>query len=275
MLVNFAKMHGLGNDFVVIDLITQNVKLHTAHIRRIADRHLGIGCDQVILIDPPLQSDADFSYRIYNANGREVEQCGNGARCAVRFFYDSGYIKQPVLKADCLAGRIEFKMEGDAITVNMGNPKFLPKEVPLSMPEFQTSYTIMRGSEEIRFSAVSMGNPHVVLEVPNIDVAPVKKIGAWFSNHAIFPEKTNVGFMQVLDSSNIRLRVFERGVGETLACGTGACAAAVVGIQKGLLQSPVTVLFSQGSLIIDWDGPNTPVYLIGPATSVFIGRFRL
>jgi diaminopimelate epimerase len=275
MLVNFAKMHGLGNDFVVIDLITQNVRLYSAHIRRIADRHLGIGCDQVILIEPPLHIDADFSYRIYNANGQEVEQCGNGARCAARFFYDSGYVPYGLLKADCLAGRIELKVEKEIVIVEMGKPSFFPKDIPVSISESQESYTIMLENSAIHFSAVSMGNPHAVLEVPNIDTAPVKKIGTFLSNHPFFPESTNVGFMQIVDPSNIKLRVFERGVGETLACGTGACAAAVIGIQKGFLKSPVTVLFSKGLLVVEWKGPDTPVYLTGPATSVFVGRFRL
>ncbi len=265
MLINFTKMHGLGNDFVVIDLITQTARLRTGHIQRIADRHLGIGCDQVLLIEPPTRKTADFYFRIYNANGNEVEQCGNGARCAARFFYDMGFTSNHALEADCLAGPLKFVMNdtGD-VTVDMGLPKTEPLEYPITIE-----------NTEYKISILSMGNPHAILQVSDVAEAPVQKIGALISKHRHFPKETNVGFMQLMDKHTIALRVYERGVGETFACGSNACAAVVAGIQQGLLESPVSVIFSKGKLNITWDGVNTPVMMTGPATRVFVGRFRL
>jgi diaminopimelate epimerase len=269
-------MHGLGNDFVVIDLITQNVRLHAAQIRRIADRHLGIGCDQVLLIEPPMEPDRDFFYRIYNADGYEVEQCGNGARCAARFFYDSGFTLTPHLKANCLSGPIDFQIEEDgSITVNMGMPKFKPHNIPLDVNETALLYPIVIEDQEIKFSALSVGNPHAVLQVPVIETAPVKTLGPLLAKHSIFPNGTNVEFMQIINRNHIRLRVFERGVGETMACGTGACAAVVAGIRLGLLDNEVKVVFGTGDLIVRWEGGKNPIYMTGPAISVYVGRFRL
>lgn len=267
MLVNFTKMHGLGNDFVVIDMITQSAKLRASHIQRIADRHLGIGCDQVLLIEPPVRVDADFYYRIFNADGLEVEQCGNGARCAARFFFDAGFTNGRTLQADCLAGPIEFTIEDnpDLVTVNMGTPKFAES----------LTYPIQIENTEYSVQIVSMGNPHAVLQVPELASTPIKKLGPLISKHPFFPNETNAGFMQVIDSGNIHLRVYERGVGETLACGTGACAAAVAGIRLGLLVSPVNVNFANGKLKIAWAGGKHPVYMTGPTKSVFIGRFLI
>lgn len=268
-------MHGLGNDFVIIDHITQSIRLHAAHIKRIADRHLGIGCDQVLIIEPPTHKDADFYYRIYNANGQEVEQCGNGARCAARFFIDSGYVLGTSLKADCLAGRIEFEVESnDNITMNIGKPNFQPKSVPFNTSHEAKTYSMILEEIPIELSVVSIGNPHAVLIVPNIDTAPVKKIGPLLAKHPQFPNQTNVEFMQIIDRNNIRLRVWERGVGETMACGTGAAAAVVVGIRLGLLENPVQVQFPYGTLSVNWPHEEAVIMMTGPATNVFIGRFR-
>ncbi len=276
MLINFSKMHGLGNDFVVIDLITQAVRLCTPQIRRIADRHFGIGCDQVLLIEPPTQTSADFYLRIFNANGDEVEHCGNGARCAARFFYDMGFGNNPTLKADCLAGPLKcFIDEAGDVTVSMGIPNFQPSAVPFMNDAAALQYPIMLENTEYAISVLSMGNPHAVISVSDIAEAPVEKVGALISKHALFPKETNVGFMQIVDKHQINLRVYERGIGETFACGSGACAAVVAGIRLGLLHSPVSVLFSQGRLQIAWEGTGTPVMMTGPATRVFIGRFRL
>jgi len=280
MLVNFIKMQGLGNDFVVIDLITQNVKLHSAHMKRIADRHLGIGCDQIILIEPPIAADKDFFYRIFNADGTEVEQCGNGARCAARYFYDAGFTEhtRELLKADCLAGPQELRLESNhTVTVNVGKPILNPAEIPM-IPEKDLNaplYTSTIEGQEIQFFPVSMGNPHMVLRVPSVETAQVETWGSLLTKNSQFPQGTNVEFMQIENPEHIRLRVYERGVGETLACGSGACAAAVAGIKQNLLKSPVTVSFREGDLKIRWDGDTEPVYMTGPAISVFTGRFRL
>lgn len=269
-------MHGLGNDFVVIDLITQAVRLRAGQIRRIADRHLGIGCDQVLLIEPPTRTTADFYLRIFNANGDEVEHCGNGARCAARFFYDMGFTHNTTLEADCLAGPLTFVMDeqGD-VTVNMGIPTFNPSEVPFISKTEALQYPIIIENTEYNMSVLSMGNPHAIIQVPDIALAPVKKLGLLISKHTSFPKEANVGFMQVIDKHQIGLRVYERGVGETLACGSGACAAVVAGICLGLLNNSVSVVFSKGRLQIAWEASNAPVMMTGPATRVFIGRFRL
>lgn len=270
-------MHGLGNDFVVIDLISQSVRLHAAHIKRICDRHLGIGCDQLLLIEPPMHKDSDFFYRIYNANGQEVEQCGNGARCAARFFFDSGFILNGnTLRADCLSGTMDFGIEdGDLVSMALGVPIFEPKKIPFIAETEAKLYTLIIEDSPVEVSVLSVGNPHAVIIVPNIEMAPVKKIGALLAKDARFPNQTNVEFMQILDRSNIRLRIWERGVGETLSCGTGACAAAISGIRQGLLDSPVYVQFPYGQLIITWQGNGKPVIMKGPVTNVFLGRFRL
>jgi diaminopimelate epimerase len=266
MQVKFTKMHGLGNDFVVLDLISQPVKLRPSHIKRIADRHLGIGCDQVLLIEPPIRSTADFYYRIFNANGQEVEQCGNGARCAARFFYDGGFTNQRSLQADCLAGPLEFTIEEDSmVTVNMGAPRF--KE--------SLTYSIKTDNVDHEINVVSMGNPHAILLVPTIESPLIKKWGPELSKHRFFPNETNVGFMQILNRAHIRLRVYERSVGETLACGTGACAAVVTGISLGKLDNIVQVDFLKGNIKIAWEGGTTPVCMTGPAISVFVGYFLL
>jgi len=261
---------------VVIDRITQPLKLRPAHFKRIADRHLGIGCDQILTLEPPRHSDADFFYRIYNADGREVEQCGNGARCIARFFYESGYSKQPKLRADCLSGRVEFEIHPqDLVSMTMGEPQFNPQSIPFKVDQPAVTYTLDIEGKPIEFSVVSLGNPHLVLIAPNLESAPVKKLGSLLNNHPLFPKGINVGFMQIRGPSEIRLRIYERGVGETLSCGTGACAAAVIGLQRHLLKSPVLVSFRTGTLEVHWSGEGSPVYLKGPAYTVYTGRFRL
>lgn len=276
MLINFTKMHGLGNDFVMIDAITQSVKLHTNHIKRIANRHLGIGCDQILLVEPPTRSTADFYFRIFNANGQEVEQCGNGARCAARFFYDMGFTNNCILLADCLAGFLKCKIEADGnVTINMGLPIFKPKDIPFIASEETIVYPLNIENQQFSMCVLSMGNPHAVIETHNLESAPVKKIGHLISKHPIFPEEANVSFMQIIDRTHIRLRVYERGVGETLACGTAACASVVAGIRLGLLDSPAFVIFPHGILKITWQDANAPVYMSGKTNSTFIGRFRL
>lgn len=275
MLVNFVKMQGLGNDFVIIDLLTQSLRVHASLIKHIADRHLGIGCDQVLLIEPPIRKDADFFYRIYNADGQEVEQCGNGARCAARFFYDSGFATSTVLKADCLSGPTEFHIEPHEISMTLGHPRFDPKSIPFLVSQEADSYSIMLEDNPSEISVVSFGNPHAILLVPNVDTAPVRKLGPLLSKHSLFPNQTNVEFMEIVDRSHIRLRIWERGVGETLACGTGAAAAAVVGIRLGLLTHPVKVEFPHGHLTIHWPNTSAAVTMKGPAINVFLGRFRL
>jgi diaminopimelate epimerase len=276
MFINFTKMHGLGNDFVVIDLITQIARLRPNQLRRIADRHLGIGCDQILLIEPPIRRTADFYLRIFNANGTEVEQCGNGARCAARFFYDMGFTNNHTLEADCLAGPLKFLMDAHGnVTVKIGVPKFKPSEIPFITKTEALQYPITIENIEYSMSVLSMGNPHAVIQVADIALAPVQKLGSLISKHPYFPKETNVEFMQVIDRHKICLRVYERGVGETLACGSGACAAVVAGLRLGLLDSPVCVVFSTGNLNIVWEGLNTPIKMTGATTRVFVGRFRL
>ncbi len=276
MLINFTKMHGLGNDFVVIDLITQSLKLNSAHIQRIADRNLGIGCDQVLLIEPPTRKTADFYFRIFNKDGKEVEQCGNGIRCAAQFFYDMGFTNSRTIHADCLAGPITALIEEDGtVTVNMGIPKFMPADIPFTTQTEAMLYPLIIENKEISVSLVSMGNPHAILKVPNIEEAPVKKLGPLISQHPWFPKETNVGFLQILDRSQVRLRVYERGIGETLACGSAGCAAVCAGIRLGVLDATVRVDFLGGRLKIHWRDAFSPVTMTGPTASVFIGRFRV
>ncbi len=255
----------MGNDFVVIDVITQAVRLHTADIKRIADRHLGIGCDQVILIEPPIQPESDFFYRIYNPNGQEVEQCGNGARCAARFFFDSGFSMSNTLQADCLAGAMFFVLENDnTISLTMGTP-VIPG--PASQIEIE--------GKPVSGQFVSLGNPHWVMVVSELNNIPIEKWGKFLNTHANFPDGVNVEWMQIVDKHKVNLRVFERGVGETLACGSGATAAVAAGIHQHLLESPVTVMFKYGQLNISWPKADDPIVLRGSAISVFAGKFRL
>jgi diaminopimelate epimerase len=272
MKLNFTKMHGLGNDFVVIDAYTQPVNLTATQIRRIADRHFGIGCDQLLLVERPT-NDADFRYRIFNADGGEVEQCGNGARCFVRFVHDKGLSSKREIRVQTAGGNISPRLEADdLVTVNMGAPRFAPEQIPFQAEHETSVYKLEVGGETVTIAALSMGNPHAVQVVGDIDTAPVKSQGPLIEAHPRFPQRVNAGFMQIIDAHAIRLRVYERGSGETLACGTGACAAVVAGIRLGQLQSPVRVHTHGGELDIRWDGGDAPVWMTGPAVTVFEGE---
>jgi len=269
-------MHGIGNDFVVFDAINQTVDLGADQLQYIADRHFGVGCDQILLVESPTVPDADFRYRIFNADGGEVEQCGNGARCFFKFVKDKNLTDKSVLKVETLAGIIEISMqESGDVTVNMGRPRFEPAALPLLIENQSDKYSAIINNQEIQFGAVSMGNPHAIIEVDDTGIAPVDTLGAAMESHELFPQRVNVGFMQVLNKERIRLRVYERGVGETLACGTGACAAAVVGISRGQLNNKVTVELAGGNLLIEWAGDNNSVFMTGPAQTVFDGTISL
>lgn len=274
--VRFTKMHALGNDFVVIDAVTQPVRMSPARAAKIANRHTGIGCDQILLVEPPARPELDFHYRIFNQDGSEVAQCGNGARCFAKFVRDRKLTGKAVIRVSTLAGELELVCNSDrSFSVQLGQPNFDPAGIPMTVTEQQPSYSLATSQGEQPFFALSLGNPHAVLQVADVDNAPVASLGEEFQQHGLFPEGVNVGFMQVLDQHNIRLRVNERGVGETLACGSGACAAAIAGIRAGLLNSPVTVNLALGSLEVSWPGGENPVVLKGPATTVFHGRMRI
>jgi diaminopimelate epimerase len=276
MRLEFTKMHGLGNDFVVIDLVSQRVRLEPEQIRELADRHFGVGFDQLLLVEPPDEPEVDFRYRIFNADGSEVSQCGNGARCFARFVRDRRLTRKDVLRVATASGTIELRIDDkDWVTVDMGAPRFLPAEIPFRAEAQADVYDVDVDGRTVPLSAVSMGNPHAVLRVDNVDTAPVETLGPRLESHERFPERVNVGFMQVVDAHNIRLRVYERGAGETLACGTGACAAAVAGIRLGLLQSPVKVKLPGGDLEIRWNGGDAPVIMHGPTAKVFDGVLRV
>jgi len=275
MKIKFTKMHGLGNDFVVIDAIRQNIHLTTEQVQWLADRHFGVGCDQLLLVEKPTVPDADFRYRIFNADGGEVEQCGNGARCFVRFVHEQGLTDKNEIRVETARGIILPKLEADGqVTVNMGAPRFAPADIPF-VAEESTQYPLQVGASEITISAVSMGNPHAVQIVANLDTAPVEEQGPLIEQHVRFPQRVNAGFMQVIDPHHVKLRVYERGAGETLACGTGACAAAVAGIRLGKLASPVNVAMRGGSLNISWTGEGQPVLMTGPAVTVFESEINL
>ncbi len=276
MDLKFTKMQGLGNDFVVIDSYTSPVNLTAEQIRRIADRRFGIGCDQLLLVEKPTQSMADFRYRIFNADGGEVEQCGNGARCFARFVFDKGLTAKTKICVETAGGIIYPKLEdGGLVTVDMGSPKFELNQIPFIADEVALSYPLLVSDHEVEISVVSMGNPHAVQVVEDLDRAPVGNEGALIEVHSRFPQRVNAGFMQIMDVHHIRLRVFERGAGETLACGTGACAAAVAGIRLGQLQSPVQVDMRGGSLTIAWAGGDDSVMMTGPAVVVYDGNISI
>ena len=276
MKLKFSKMHGLGNDFVVLDAITQKLDLNTEQLRVLADRHFGIGCDQILLIEKPTRSDADFRYRIFNSDGGEVEQCGNGARCFVRYVHDHGLSDKTEIRVETMSGIIVPRLEaGGTVTVNMGVPRFEPKDIPFLTDHRASVYLLSLADKIIEISALSMGNPHAVQVVDNVDTAPVATDGPQIEHHVSFPKRVNAGFMQILDRGHIKLRVYERGAGETLACGTGACAAVVAGIQRGLLDATVRVTTRGGDLLIGWAGEGQPVLMTGPAVEVFEGVIEL
>lgn len=276
MILKFAKMHGLGNDFVVFDAIHQKIELTGEQYRHIANRHFGVGCDQILLIEAPRMAGTDFHYRIFNADGSEVEQCGNGARCFARFVRDQGLTDKDVIEVGTYAGKITLHLgEDGSVRVNMGVPELEPASIPFLTDQMESSYAIEVGGESLMLSAVSMGNPHAVLKVPNIDTAPVERIGPLLERHPRFPRRVNVGFMEICSPRRIRLRVFERGAGETLACGSGACAAVVCGRIEGLLEDVVEVSLAGGDLRIVWQGHGQPVWMSGPATRVYDGTIEL
>ena len=276
MKIKFVKMHGLGNDFVVLDGVRQSIGLTPEQLRFLADRNFGVGCDQILLVETASQPDIDFRYRIFNADGGEVEQCGNGARCFVRFVHEQGLTQKRDIRVETQKGIIGLCLqENGEVTVNMGVPRFVPEEIPFVSDSDAPVQPLTVGDKTIDISAVSMGNPHAVQVVADVDTAPVAADGPIIESHPRFPKRVNAGFMQVMDRHNVKLRVFERGTGETLACGTGACGAAVSGIRRGLLDSPVRVSMRGGDLSIAWGGPGQPVHMTGPAVTVFQGEIEL
>lgn len=273
MQLKFTKMHGLGNDFVVIDATAAPVSLTPAQLRHVADRRLGVGCDQVLMIERARSADTDFFYRIFNADGGEVEQCGNGARCFVRYVHDRGLTAKTVIRVGTLGGVIEPRLEADGqVTVNMGVPVFEPARIPFDAPAQALLYDLQVDKKSIKINVLSIGNPHAVQVVPDVMKAPVTTEGPLIEAHPRFPRRVNAGYMQVVDRAHIRLRVYERGAGETLACGTGACAAVVAGVARGLLDARVTVSTRGGDLVIVWAGAGQPVLMTGPAVTVFDGE---
>jgi len=276
MTLKFTKMHGAGNDFVVIDGIRQLLSLTPEKLRLIADRHFGIGCDQILLVEDSQRHDADFRYRIFNADGGEVEQCGNGARCFVRFVHEKKLTSKKEIVVETKSGLISPKLEDDGrVTVNMGAPVFESARIPFVSDSDEITQTLDVEGLAVQISAVSMGNPHAVQVVTDVDAAPVLQQGPLIENHTRFPKRVNAGFMQVLDRAHIKLRVYERGAGETLSCGTGACAAVVAGIRRGLLDDTVHVATRGGALTITWNGGTNPVLMTGPAITVFEGEINL
>ncbi|WP_414829323.1 diaminopimelate epimerase [Alteromonas sp. H39] len=276
MQIQFSKMHGLGNDFMVVDNVTQNVFFSKEKIQQLADRNFGIGFDQLLLVEPPYDPDQDFHYRIFNADGSEVSQCGNGARCFARFVKQKGLTNRNKVVVSTKAGKMVLYLEKDGqVTVNMGKPEFDPAKVPLKANK-QENFYIIRDNEQTLFcGAVSMGNPHCVMEVDDVDTAPVHDIGPRLERHERFPEGVNVGFMQIISDSHIKLRVFERGAGETLACGSGACAAVAIGQIQGKLGKDVRVDLPGGSLRIRWPGEDAPLKMTGPAEHIYDGQLTL
>ena len=276
MKLTFVKMHGLGNDFVFLDGFRQSIALTPAQLRLLADRHFGVGCDQILLVEEARQPDVDFRYRIFNADGSEVEQCGNGARCFVRFVHEQGLSAKSEIRVETLCGVIVPRLEDDGtVSVDMGVPVLAPARIPFLSASDDLVQTLRIADHEIAITAVGMGNPHAVQLVDDVATAAVEHEGPLIERHPCFPQRVNAGFMQVVDRQAIRLRVFERGAGETLACGTGACAAVVAGISRGLLDSPVRVETRGGMLSIAWNGLGTPVLMTGPAVTVFKGEIEV
>lgn len=275
-MLRFTKMHGLGNDFVVFDAINQAVTFTAEQVRRLADRRFGIGCDQVLLVEKATHAGMDFRYRIFNADGGEVEQCGNGARCFARFVRDKGLTEKSDIAVETLAGIIKLKIEQDGrVTVNMGVPRFEPRDVPFEANAQQLTYDLDVEGKVVSVTVLSMGNPHAVQVVADVERAPVVDQGPRIEHHPRFPKRVNSGYLQVLDRGHARVRVWERGAGETLACGSGACAAVVAGRLRGLLDENVAVRLRGGTLQIAWHGEGQPVMMTGPAVTVFDGEIDL
>jgi diaminopimelate epimerase len=276
MLLKFTKMHGAGNDFVVIDLISQRYRPQEQDIRLLADRHFGVGCDQVLLVEAPDSPDVDFRYRIFNADGSEVENCGNGARCFARFVRDKQLTGKRVIRVQTAGGVLELRVrDKHQVEVDMGMPVLAPAAIPFAAAEQADHYLLELEGRQLEIGALSMGNPHAVLRVDDVDAAPVATLGPAIECHPDFPQRVNVGFMQVISATEVRLRVFERGAGETLACGTGACAAAVYGMLRGWLRDTVTVQLPGGKLEITWAGTGHHVTMTGPTAVVFEGSIKI
>ncbi|AWK83053.1 diaminopimelate epimerase [Photobacterium damselae] len=276
MQINFSKMHGLGNDFMVVDAVTQNVFFSPDMVRRLADRHRGIGFDQLLIVEPPYDPETDFHYRIFNADGSEVEQCGNGARCFARFVSMKGLTNKYHISVSTKAGKMLLKLENDdQVTVNMGVPIFDPAKIPFRANQAEKTYILRAGDQTVFCGAASMGNPHCVTVVDDVLTADVETLGPRLESHERFPERVNVGFMQVISRSEVKLRVYERGAGETQACGSGACAAVAIGRQQGLLDEEVTVSLPGGDLRIRWNGNGSNLFMTGPVAHVFDGQVLL
>lgn len=276
MRLRFTKMHGLGNDFVMIDAVSQKITVTPERARKLADRHFGVGCDQVLVVEPPQTREADFRYRIFNEDGSEVENCGNGARCFALFVRDRGLTHKREIRVETAGGNMTLMVHADdTVTVNMGIPKLEPVDIPFKRDSRDSQYSLQLKKQALTIGAVSMGNPHAVTVVRDVKRFPVHKVGPHVEKHKDFPERVNAGFMQIVNRNEIRLRVFERGVGETLACGTGACAAVVSGQLTGQLDKDVTVHLPGGDLRIEWEGEGKPVMMTGPATFVFHGQIKI
>ncbi|MBV1908756.1 MAG: diaminopimelate epimerase [Kangiellaceae bacterium] len=276
MMISFAKMHGLGNDFMVVDTISQNVYFNESQIRKLADRHKGIGFDQLLLIEPPPQPDVDFHYRIFNADGSEVGQCGNGVRCLAKFVRQMGLTWKQKIRVSTINGIMDLQfMRNGLVSVDMGVPQLEPTKIPLNVETESIEYEIKLDDEVFNFGSVSMGNPHCVLLVDDIEAARVDELGKIINQHELFPEGVNVGFMQVVSDDEVKLRVFERGAGETLACGSGACASMVIGRLQNKLQQRIRVFLPGGHLHIDWHGKGESLKMVGPAEFVYHGYIEI
>ena len=277
MQLRFTKMHGLGNDFMVIDAISQKVRLNAELVRELADRNRGVGFDQLLVVEPPSEPDMDFDYRIFNADGTEVEHCGNGARCFAQFVREKGLVLRDRINVKTARGKAVLKITGrDLVEVDMGEPELEPAQIPMLAESKSILYRLeIDGEGEVEVGAVSMGNPHAVVLVDSVDTAPVSELGPILESHARFPNRANIGFMEIVSRTEIRLRVYERGAGETQACGTGACAAVVSGVLRGLLDSDVNVRLPGGDLQISWQGEGSSVMMTGPVASVYEGQIYL
>lgn len=276
MLLKFTKMHGLGNDFVVVDAVSRKVFFNKQQIEKLSDRNWGIGFDQLLVVEPPTDPDMDFRYRIYNSDGSEVEHCGNGARCFAKFVLDRELTNKRIINVETKRGAIQLRvLDGGLVTVDMGAPSFEPQDLPFTAEPCDALYSIMAEDTEYLITPVSVGNPHAVIKVDQLMDDEVAKVGALIECHERFPRKVNVGFMQVVNPDEINLRVYERGVGETQACGTGACAAVVAGIKLGWLSPKVTAHLRGGDLHIEWQGEGSPILMTGPAEKVFEGQIYL
>ncbi len=271
-MINFVKMHGLGNDFVIINAWHKSFNLSPERIRELANRHTGIGFDQLLVLEPPPNQTVDAVYRIFNADGSEVAQCGNGARCAARFLVEQQLVPKTTLQLLTQAGILEAQLENDkTVTIKMGIPEWLPAQIPFIADQAAADYLLKVNQKDYRIQVLALGNPHCVLTVADVATAPVTTLGADIAKHPRFPESVNVGFMEIINHQQIKLRVFERGAGETQACGSGACAAVIAGRTAGLLDASVAVKLPGGQLTVSWDGQQQPVYLRGPAETVFTG----